>query len=65
MTLQSHSLGIEDALLRYQHRRADRVKDLVLKARKRCDVTHAKDPAVTAEPVYDNVEKIIKEKGLK
>lgn len=49
MTLQSHSLGIEDALLRYQHRRADRVKDLVLKARKRCDVTHAKDPAVTAE----------------
>lgn len=49
MTLQSNSLGIEDALLRYQHKRADRVKDLVLKARKRCDVTHAKDPVVTAE----------------
>lgn len=49
MTLHSNSLGIEDALLRYQHKRADRVKDLVLKARKRCDVTHAKDPALTAE----------------
>jgi FAD-dependent urate hydroxylase len=48
-TLASHSLGIEDALLRYQARRVERVKDLVLKARKRCDVTHAKDPAVTAE----------------
>lgn len=49
MTLHSNSLGIEDALLRYQHKRADRVKDLVLKARKRCDVTHAKDPMLTAE----------------
>lgn len=49
MTLHSNSLGIEDALLRYQHKRADRVKDLVLKARKRCDVTHAKDPTLTAE----------------
>ena len=48
-TLASHALGIEDALLRYQARRAGRVRDLVLKARKRCDVTHAKDPAVTAE----------------
>lgn len=49
MTLQSNSLGIEDALLRYQNKRAERVKDLVLKARKRCDVTHAKDAATTAE----------------
>ena len=40
MTLQSHSLGIEDALQRYQARRARRVRDLVLKARRRCDVTH-------------------------
>ncbi|WP_312240698.1 FAD-dependent urate hydroxylase HpxO [Pantoea sp.] len=47
-TLASHSLGIEDALLRYQARRVERVKDLVLKARKRCDVTHAKDPEMTA-----------------
>lgn len=49
MALHSNSLGIEDALLRYQHKRAGRVKDLVLKARKRCDVTHAKDPQLTAE----------------
>ncbi|MGK3141345.1 FAD-dependent urate hydroxylase HpxO [Pantoea sp. C2G6] len=48
-TLAAHSLGIEDALLRYQARRVERVRDLVLKARKRCDVTHARDPAVTAE----------------
>ena len=46
--LASHSLGIEDSLLRYQQRRNERVKDLILKARKRCDVTHAKDPQVTA-----------------
>ena len=47
-TLAAHSLGIEDALLRYEARRVERTKDLVLKARKRCDVTHAKDAAVTA-----------------
>lgn len=47
LTLQAHSLGIEDALRRYEARRADRVKDLVLKARKRCDVTHGKQPDVT------------------
>ena len=45
--LASHSLSIEDSLLRYQQRRNERVKDLVLKARKRCDVTHAKDPQIT------------------
>ena len=54
-TLASHSLGIEDALLRYQARRVERVKDLVLKARKRCDVTHARDPAITAE-WYDSLK---------
>lgn len=47
--LQSNSLGIEDALLRYQHKRVDRVKDLVLKARKRCDVTHGKEEAITEQ----------------
>lgn len=46
--LSAHSLGIEDALLRYQMRRVERVKDLVLKARKRCDITHAKDPQMTS-----------------
>ena len=39
--LASHSLGIEDSLLRYQQRRTVRTRDLVLKARKRCEVTHA------------------------
>ena len=47
--LASHSLGIEDSLLRYQNRRNVRVKDLILKARKRCDVTHGKDPQATAD----------------
>lgn len=47
IALQTNSLGVEDALLRYQEKRAWRVKDLVLKARKRCDVTHGKDMAVT------------------
>lgn len=46
--LATHSLGIEDALLRYEARRVDRTRDLVLKARKRCDVTHGKDPQATA-----------------
>ncbi|MBS0856463.1 MULTISPECIES: FAD-dependent urate hydroxylase HpxO [unclassified Tatumella] len=48
-TLSSHSLGIEDALLRYQNRRNERAKDLILKARKRCDLTHARDPQLTAD----------------
>ncbi|WAT02591.1 FAD-dependent urate hydroxylase HpxO [Rouxiella chamberiensis] len=51
--LQTHSLGIEDALLRYQERRAPRVKDLVLKARKRCDVTHGKEMAITEQWYQD------------
>ena len=37
------------ALLAYQAARADRAGDLVLRARKRCEVTHAKDPQKTAE----------------
>lgn len=47
IALQTNSLGIEDALLRYQEKRSYRVKDLVLKARKRCDVTHGKEMEVT------------------
>ena len=43
----SHSLGIEDSLRRYQQRRTVRTRDLVLKARKRCEITHAKDPQQT------------------
>lgn len=47
--LQTNSLGIEDALLRYQDKRAWRVKELVLKARKRCDITHGKQMAITEQ----------------
>lgn len=53
--LQANSLGIEDALLRYQEKRACRVKDLILKARKRCDVTHGKEMAVT-EQWYEDLK---------
>jgi FAD-dependent urate hydroxylase len=53
--LQTNSLGIEDALLRYQEKRAYRVKDLVLKARKRCDVTHGKEMALT-EQWYEDLK---------
>lgn len=54
MCLQNHSLGIEDALARYQQKRAWRVRDLVLKARKRCDVTHGVDMRAT-QSWYDEL----------
>ncbi|MCL5501058.1 FAD-dependent urate hydroxylase HpxO [Escherichia coli] len=38
---------IESALREYEAQRCDRVRDLVLKARKRCDITHGKDMALT------------------
>ncbi len=38
---------IEAALRDYEAQRCDRVRDLVLKARKRCDITHGKDMALT------------------
>ncbi|WP_343597169.1 FAD-dependent urate hydroxylase HpxO [Acinetobacter sp.] len=47
--LQINTLGIEDALCRYQNKRNERTKELVLRARKRCDVTHMQDPAVTTQ----------------
>lgn len=47
LSLRTHSLGVEDALRRYQESRVERVKSLVLKARKRCDLTHGKDPQAT------------------
>ncbi|KKW68389.1 monooxygenase [Lampropedia cohaerens] len=52
--LQTNTLGIEDALQRYAKRRAPRAGELVLRARKRCDVTHAKDPAIT-QAWYDSL----------
>jgi FAD-dependent urate hydroxylase len=55
-SLQIHTLGVEDALVRYQNRRALRAADLVLRARKRCDITHGKDPAVT-QAWYDELRR--------
>ena len=47
--LSAHDLSIEKALKRYESLRTERCKELVLRARKRCDITHAKDPEATAE----------------
>lgn len=46
---------IDTALLAYQSRRHERAKDLVLKARKRCDVTHGKNMKVT-QAWYDELK---------
>ncbi|WP_420751932.1 FAD-dependent urate hydroxylase HpxO [Rhodococcus sp. O3] len=54
IALQTNTLGVEDALIRYRNRRTARAGDLVLRARKRCDVTHAKDPEVT-QAWYDEL----------
>ncbi len=54
ISLQTNTLGIEDALVRYQNRRNERAAELVLRARRRCDVTHAKDPDAT-QAWYDEL----------
>jgi FAD-dependent urate hydroxylase len=41
----NHNIAL--ALRQYEALRCDRVRDLVLKARKRCDITHGKDMALT------------------
>jgi FAD-dependent urate hydroxylase len=48
IALRTNTLGVEDALKRYESKRVERAGDLVLRARKRCAVTHAEDPAETA-----------------
>ena len=48
IALRTNSLGVGDALARYQAARIERAEDLVQRARKRCDVTHARDPEATA-----------------
>ena len=48
-SLQINTLGLQDSLRRYQNKRNERANELVLRARKRCDVTHMKDEAVTRE----------------
>ncbi|MCH7388868.1 FAD-dependent urate hydroxylase HpxO [Acinetobacter modestus] len=47
--LQINTFGLDDALERYQNKRNDRTKEMVLRARKRCDITHMKDQKVTEE----------------
>lgn len=49
MTLQSHELTIEQTLLHYQNKRNERARELVLCARKRCDVIHGADPEATRQ----------------
>ncbi len=46
---KDHPGDAHAALTTYQQARAERAADLVLRARKRCDVTHAKDPEKTEE----------------
>lgn len=46
--VRDHPGDVHTALQSYQLARAERAGELVLRARKRCDVTHGKDPAVTA-----------------
>ncbi|ABM16049.1 MULTISPECIES: FAD-dependent urate hydroxylase HpxO [Mycolicibacterium] len=45
---KDHPDDVHAALAAYQSARTERAADLVLRARKRCDVTHAKDPQVTS-----------------
>lgn len=46
---------IAAALRQYEARRCERVRDLILKARKRCDITHGKEMALT-EAWYRELE---------
>jgi FAD-dependent urate hydroxylase len=47
--LLTTNLSIEDALQRYEAERKDRTADVVLRARKRSDMTHGKDPEKTQQ----------------
>jgi FAD-dependent urate hydroxylase len=51
----SETKEIESALKTYELKRHERAKDLVLKARKRCDVTHGKDMSIT-ESWYEELK---------
>ena len=46
---KDHPDDVHAALAAYQAARTERAGELVLRARKRCDVTHAKDPQITAQ----------------
>ncbi len=45
---RDHADDLHAALATYEASRTERAADLVLRARKRCDVTHGKDPEATA-----------------
>lgn len=47
--LLTTNLGVVDALKRYEAERKDRAADIVMKARKRADLTHGRDPQRTDE----------------
>ncbi|MEM6425027.1 MAG: FAD-dependent urate hydroxylase HpxO [Cyanobacteria bacterium P01_D01_bin.128] len=47
--LLTTNLGVSDALKRYQASRKERVAEVVLKARKRANMTHGYDPAKTEQ----------------
>jgi FAD-dependent urate hydroxylase len=45
--LLTTNVSVEDALLRYEHQRSERTREIVLKARERSNMTHGHDPAET------------------
>jgi FAD-dependent urate hydroxylase len=45
--LRTTTVSVEDALLRYEAARRDRVANIINLARKRSDITHGKDPIAT------------------
>lgn len=55
-SLLTTNLSVEDALKRYEGLRRDRTANIILKARKRANMIHGKDPERTQE-WYENLEK--------
>ena len=47
--LATTNISVEDALARYENNRKERVKGIVLGARKRADMTHGKEPQKTQQ----------------
>ena len=45
--LLTTELGVADALARYEAQRRERTADIILRARKRSDVTHGREPDQT------------------
>ncbi|ADG79558.1 FAD-dependent urate hydroxylase OS=Tsukamurella paurometabola (strain ATCC 8368 / DSM / CCUG 35730 / CIP 100753 / JCM 10117 / KCTC 9821 / NBRC 16120 / NCIMB 702349 / NCTC 13040) OX=521096 GN=Tpau_2962 PE=3 SV=1 [Tsukamurella paurometabola] len=54
ITVATNTVSVEDSLLRYQRIRSERAGELVLRARRRGDETHAFDPAIT-QAWYDSL----------